>query len=111
MFRNIDSAYSGPYPLRIEQEINQLAAGLYAGDTGHPVVLATRYSPENGVDFTIRWPRVYTLLQRDESGDFQLVFTYRDEADQLVIAANWLLSTDEIQLAWLSYPHEQENHS
>lgn len=106
MFQTIDAAYFGPYSLRIEQEINQLVSHLFAVDPAHFVVLATRYTSESQVDFTSRWPRVYTQLQRDENGEFQLLFAYRDEADNVIILAEWLLQTDEIQLAWLSYPGE-----
>lgn len=109
MFRTIDSVYFGPYPLRIEQEINQLVTDLYNSNPEHYVVLATRYSPELGVDYTNRWPRVFTLLQRDETGDCQLVFAYRNEQDEVVSLTTWLLNTDEIQIAWLSYPYENEN--
>ncbi|MGE5454464.1 MAG: hypothetical protein ACM3O9_04620, partial [Methylocystaceae bacterium] len=87
MFQTIDAAYFGPYPLRIEQEINQLVTRLFEADPVHTVILATRYTLENKVDFTSRWPRVYTQLQRNEDGDFQLVFAYRDELDNLVILA------------------------
>jgi len=107
LFHTIDSALTGPYPERIELAINQVVNALYQTDPLHYVVLATRYTPENGVDFSGRWPKVYTLLQRNEDGDMQMVFTYRDEAkDLLVIMDSWLLAADEIHLAWLSYPYE-----
>lgn len=106
MFHTIDSAYLGPYPLRIEQAINQQVSHLYTDTPDHFVVLATQYTPENGTDFNCRWPRVYTLLQREDSGDFQIVFCYRDDNDDLIILAVWPLLADELQLAWLSFPFE-----
>jgi len=108
MFKTIDSSYYGPYPLRIEEAINEVVTAPYQKSPEHFVGLATRFSPENGVDFTGRWPRVYTMLQRDNSGDIQILFTFRDEQDQLNPLATWLLEADEIQLAWLSYPYEKE---
>lgn len=108
MFYNIDSAYCGPYSARIEELINQTVTQIFSAQPAHFVVLATRFSPETGVDFNGRWPRVYTWLQRDDSGDVQIVFSYRDETDQLVVLDSWLLAPDEIQIAWLSYPFEKE---
>lgn len=109
VFRTIDSAYYGPYPLRIEYALNERVSQIYKDKPDHFVVLATHFSPENGVDFSGRWPRVYTLLQRDENGDIQIAFNWRDEDDKLITLDTWLLEADEIQLAWLSYPYENED--
>ncbi|MGE5380071.1 MAG: hypothetical protein ACM3NT_03280 [Methylocystaceae bacterium] len=106
MFHTIDSAYLGPYPLRIEEAISQQVNQLHANNPDHFVVLATHYTPENGVDFNSRWPRVYTLLQREDEGDFQITFCYRNDNDDLITLAAWTLLIDELQLAWLSYPYE-----
>lgn len=108
MFYTIDSAYHGPYPARIEAAINHTVAQIYGNNPEHIVVIATRFTTEFGVDFNIRWPRVNTWLQRDNSGDIQILFSFRDDQEQLVELETWLLAPDEIQIAWLSYPLEKE---
>ncbi|MEA1961608.1 MAG: hypothetical protein U9N81_10130 [Bacillota bacterium] len=106
MFKTIDSAFIGPYSVRIEKEINQTIHTIYKKDPEAFVVLATRYSPENGVNFTSKWPQVWTLLQRDEYGEIQIVLGWGN--DPFIELGAWELEHDEMDPVWLQFPFEKD---
>jgi hypothetical protein len=107
MFKTIDSGFCGPYSSRIEKEINDVIADIFKQDSEHAIVIATRFLPETGADFGYRWPRLWTLLQRNEIGDIRLVFMAREDDDKQRELGCWHLSSDEVQIAWLSFPFEE----